>query len=123
MRGQRPTSLQDPQIDRLRANLAEVFGHLLDQEHRAGLVLWLLLGACALNVGLMVRYAWLRYDVLFVLWSNATVFAAAAYFRKHRKSKVAQRFVGLVNNALSSCYLQLRQLGARVELRSLANEE
>jgi len=114
-----PPAQPDPQIGKLEANLQDMYSQLLSLERRSGFVLWLLLAVCASNVGVLVwDVAW-RKDHWFVAWCNLSAFVTVAYYREHRQSKVTPRFVGLVNTALSSCFLQLRPQGSRVHLQNL----
>jgi hypothetical protein len=117
----RVSSLHDPQIAKLRRNISELFAHLVDFEWRAKLALWFLLAICSSNFFLLVYKPLLRKSVLFVVFSNFSVFVTVAYYRDHGHSKVTQRYVGLMNNALATCFLQLRQIGSSVELSIAEN--
>lgn len=100
--------LQDPNTTKVDANVKEVFGQMLRHEWRARAILWLLLLAWVMSICMLSYSVLLRRSIPFVVLCNLLTFAVVAYYREYKHSKVTQRFLGLVNGALSSCYLQFR---------------
>ena len=100
--------LQDPNTTQVDANAKEVFWQMLRHEWRARVVLWLLLLSFVMSMCVLSYSVHLRRSIPFVVLCNLSSFVVVAYYREYEQSRVTQRFLGLVNGALSPCFLQFR---------------